>query len=133
MYNLDTGNIIEGVIQDARQTSGTITAENRSTGEKFSGEYTSIPADRVKQSMGVAGSDVHAQGTTNDSYFSYSGYGWANAYGFSFDQPTKIFGAATLVGDNGTVVEVVYAVDRRQLHGHGIGRDNRGNRYRVHF
>ena len=133
MYDLDKGTIIEGLIKDARQTHGIITAENRATGERFAGEYTSITDDRVKSSFGIAASKTSGYATGGTSHLSYSGYGWANAYGFSFDQPRKIFGAATIVGDKGTVIEIVYAVDRRNLHGHGVGRDNKGNRYKVHF
>ena len=111
-YNLETGDLCEGFIQDARQTQGAITGINKTTGETFKGEYTTIISD-----------------TTTSSYAGgYSStFGWATAQGFSFGQPRKLYGTATLVGDKGTVVEIVYATDRQTLHGHGVGRDNKGH------
>jgi hypothetical protein len=127
LYDLNKGSVMEAFIEDARQIHGKITAVNHETGESFTGEYTSIRDDVVKSSYGSG----YVTGGPSSLY--HSSYGWATAYGFSFDQPTKIYGAATLVGNRGTVIEVVYAVDRRVLHGHGVGRDNQGNRYKLHF
>jgi hypothetical protein len=133
LYDLDTGIVMEAYIEDARQTQGRITAVNPVTGENFTGEYTSIRNDVVRSSYGIGGSSVSGYATSGATSLSYSGYGWATAYGFSFDQPTALYGAATLVGDKGTVIEVVYQVDRRTVHGYGVGRDNQGGRYKDHF
>jgi hypothetical protein len=46
--------------------------------------------------------------------------------------PGKQFGTATVVGD-GLVIDVVYAVDPWSAHGHGVGKDNKGNNYKLQF
>lgn len=113
IYDLETGAIITAQIKDARQTHGEISMIHPSTGETFTGEYTSIPRDKI-----------------NKSFFSTH---WGMVYGFSFNEPRAIYGQATCIGNRGTTIEIVYAVDRKTLHGHGVGRDNSGNEYKVHF
>lgn len=113
LYNTLSGNILHGQILDARQTHGQIMLTNQKTGEQFNGDYTSIPNDSSGMVM--------------------QSHQWANAYGFSFNKPRAIYGEGILVGSSGTVIEIVYTVDRRSLHGHGVGRDNKGNQYKLHF
>jgi hypothetical protein len=133
LYDLDKGIVMEAYVADARQSHGKITAVNPVSGETFTGEYTSVANDVIRSSYGMGGSNVSGYATSGASSLSYSGYGWATAYGFSFDQPTASYGAATLVGNEGTVIEIVYQVDRRTQHGYGVGRDNQGGRYKLHF
>jgi len=133
LYNLANGNVMETVIEDARQVHGMIRAINRQTGENFEGEYNSVRNDVVSGTYGMKQTNTSVFGTGASAPLSLSSYGWATAYGFSFNERTKIYGAATLVGNKGTVIEVVYAVDRHSLHGYGVGRDNRGGHYKMHF
>ncbi len=133
LYDLNNGNITEAFIEDARQIHGTITAINNATGENFSGEYTSIRDDVAKPAIGLVRSKTSGYVTGNSLSLYGSSYGWATAYGFSFDKPNKLYGAATLIGNKGSIIEIIYEVDRNALHGHGVGRDNHGNRYKLHF
>jgi hypothetical protein len=133
LYDMDKGVVIEALIEDARKVHGQITAKNQITGEIFLGEYNSIRDDVVRTSQGLGGSFGSSQGTAGPYSFSQSGYGWATAIGFSFEERNRIYGAATMVGDKTTIIEAVYSVDRQSLHGYGVARDNQGGRYKLHF
>ncbi len=133
LYDMDKGVTIEAVINDARQVHGEITAKNQITGEFFIGEYNSIRDDVVRSSSALGGSFGSGYGSVGPYSLSQSGYGWATAYGFSFEERNRIYGAATMVGDKSTIIEAVYSVDRQSLHGYGVARDNHGGFYKLHF
>ena len=133
LYDMDKGVTIEAVIKDARQVHGEITAKNQSTGEAFVGEYNSIRDDVARTTSGLGGSYGSGYGSVGPYSLSQSGYGWATAFGFSFEERNRIYGAATMVGDKNTIIEAVYSVDRQSLHGYGVARDNLGGHYKLHF
>ena len=133
LYDIDKGVTIEAVIKDARQVHGEITAKNQSTGEAFVGEYNSIRDDVARTTSGLGGSYGLGYGSVGPYSLSQSGYGWATAFGFSFEERNRIYGAATMVGDKNTIIEAVYSVDRQSLHGYGVARDNLGGHYKLHF
>jgi hypothetical protein len=57
---------------------------------------------------------------------------FAELYGFSKEAPAKPAGTAILVGDKGTVIEIVfYKIGYQFQFGDGVGKDNKGRRYRV--
>ena len=58
----------------------------------------------------------------------------AEEYGFGTNSDAKPVGTAILIGDKGTVIEVIfYKVDPEKKNGDGIARDNEGNIYRVYL
>ena len=133
LYDMDKGVVIEALIEDARKVHGQITAKNQITGENFQGEYNSIRDDVARSSQAIGGSFGSGSGSVGPYSLSHSGYDWAMAFGFSFEERNRIYGAATLVGDKITIIEAVYSVDRQSLHGYGVARDNQGGRYKLHF
>ncbi len=133
LYDMEKGVTIEAVIKDARQVHGQITAKNQITGEVFIGEYNSIRDDIARRTSGLGGSFGSGYGSVGPYSFSQSGYAWATAIGFSFEENNRIYGAATMVGNKNTIIEAVYSVDRQSLHGYGVARDNLGAHYKLHF
>ncbi|MEN3809810.1 hypothetical protein ABH309_06195 [Chromobacterium piscinae] len=119
LYSLETGQVINASFENYGAGHGKITATTPE-GKLLSGEYTTISGMAVSNSFGSA----NVSGT--------SGYAWATAQGFSFNQPGQQYGSATIVGD-GTVIDIVYVVDPWTSHGHGVGRDNNGKRYKLQF
>lgn len=119
LYNLDTGDVLNASFENYGTGHGQITV-TRPDGRKLSGEYTTV--SDMSYSSGFA--TANAAGSR--------GYAWAAAQGFSFSQPGKQFGSATLVGQ-GLVIDIVYVVDPWTSHGYGVGRDNKGDRYKVQF
>ncbi len=119
LYNLDTGEVIEGKFENFGTGHGRIMG-TMPDGKTLSGEYTTI-------------SDVtYSFGSASGSAVGSGGYAWATAQGFSFQQPGRQYGSATLVGQ-GLIIDIVYAVDPWTSHGYGVGRDNKGRRYKVQF
>lgn len=118
-YNVDTGEVLNAVYENYGTGRGKITATT-SSGKTLVGEYTTISGMAFSTSVGTA-TAVGARG-----------YAWATAQGFSFSQPGQQYGAATLVGD-GMILDIVYVVDPWSGNGHGVGRDNKGGKFRVHF
>ena len=58
---------------------------------------------------------------------------WPDVYGFGRAATAKPVATATLVGNQGTVIEVVfYSLNLGDGSGSGVGRDNAGNWYRVY-
>ena len=119
LYNLDTGEVLSVTYENYGTGRGKITA-NTGSGKTLVSEYTTISDMGFSTGVGTA----TASGT--------GGYAWAVAQGFSFSQSGRQYGTATLVGD-GMVIDVVYVADPWTGNGHGVGRDNRGGKYRVHF
>ena len=119
LYNLDTGEVLNATYQNYGTGHGQITAKTAS-GKTLVGEYTTISG--ASYSTGVGTASVSGTG----------GYAWAVGQGFSFNQPGQQYGSATLVGD-GLVIDIVYVVDPWTGHGHGVGKDNHGGKYKVQF
>jgi hypothetical protein len=102
------------------------TGHTRLTGTAPDGEYFEGAASTVSgMSMSFA--------TGSASAASGGSFAWANAMGFAFNQPGVQYGSSVAVGNKGTVIEALYAVDPWTMHGFGVGKDNKGNRYRVQF
>ena len=119
LYNLDTGEVLNASFENFGTGHGKITATT-SDGKKLSGEYTTVSG--MGYSSGFGSASISGTG----------GYAWATAQGFSFNQPGKQYGSATLVGQ-GLVIDIVYVVDPWTSHGYGVGRDNKNRKYKVQF
>jgi len=120
LYNLNEASVIYAKFGNYGIGHAKITAI-APDGEQFEGEYTTLSNMSMSTGFGTA------------SAFSSDNYVWAQAQGFSFNQPGKQFGSAVIVGDRGTVIEIIYAVDPWTSHGSGVAKDNKGNKYRVQF
>jgi hypothetical protein len=119
LYNLDTGEVLNATYQNYGTGHGQITAKT-AAGQTLVGEYTTISGASYSSGVGTA------------SVVGTGGYAWATAQGFSFNQPGQQYGSATLVG-GGLVIDIVYVVDPWSGHGHGVGKDNQGGRYKLQF
>lgn len=118
LYNLDTAEVIH-LEFPVGFGHGRITGR-LPNGAPLEGEYSTV-SNRTT-SFSTARATVSGPG----------GFAWASAQGFSMDEPNKQYGSATLIG-GGLVIEIVYAVSAGSFHGYGVGRDNKGGRYRVQF
>lgn len=118
LYNLETGEVLHATYQGRGPGHGQITVTTPA-GETLVGEYTTFTA---------VGSPTFGTATVSGT----GEYGWATAQGFSFSQPGQRYGSATVAGD-GLIIDIVYVVDPWSGHGHGVGRDNHGGRYKVQF
>ena len=119
LYNLDTGDVLNASFENHGTGHGQITVTTPD-GKQLSGEYTTISGMSYSSGFGTAS----ASGS--------GGYAWATAQGFSFSQPGKQYGSATLAGQ-GMVIDIVYVVDPWTSHGYGVGKDNKGGKYKVQF
>lgn len=122
IYNLSTGEVIEGISRTNRAGHSLITAGPSKSGETFSGEATSI--DNAVHTSTRGGATLSTPGVPFDTFVRNSSY--------STERPGYQNGSAILVGDQGTVIEAVYRVSLNG-HGEGEGRDNKGVLYRVQF
>jgi hypothetical protein len=119
LYNLETGEVLTAQYQNYGTGHGKITLTTPA-GITLVGEYTTISGASYSSSTASA----NAVGS--------GGYAWATAQGFSFNQPGQQYGSATAAGD-GLVIDIVYVVDPWSGHGHGVGQDNKGGKYRLQF
>lgn len=80
-------------------------------GEKFQGGY-----NKVDNAVAGVGS-----------------FGWAEKMDFPLYQPGKLMRSASLTGDKGTTIDIVYSVDPKTRHGFGVGKDSIGRQYKIKF
>jgi hypothetical protein len=136
IYDLQSGLTIGGEVHDFGEERGAITA-SLPTGERLTGEYSlyhrtiSYPGRplKVPGSTGPPGHETHGF----DSVMPGEGEAsWTEAYGFGRESKARPVGTAVLVGNRGTVLQVVlYNADYRDEFADGVGRDNKGRWYRV--
>ena len=119
LYNLDTAEMIHLNFKIGVSRHGKITGK-LPNGKKLVGEYTTL-------SVGDTNSE-----TSGANAVDLEDYAWATERGFYFNEPDVQYGSATLEGDE-LLIEIVFAVWSWTSHGHGVGRDNQGGRYRVKF
>ena len=98
-----------------------------SDGEVFSGNCSRIPVNLTGEELllkligGVAAEAGNA--AANKGYFQLAG----SMNSISNREEYE----ATLAGNQGTVIDLVFAVDSKTGHGTGQGKDNKGNHYKV--
>ena len=147
LYNLNDGTIIKAYLNTFSKGHGRMAAD-LSGGEKLTGEFTIIEIDRrasevrLPMEMGLvpsAGestveSGEEGAGKQSKSLREVEQNSWFQVYGFGPASDAKPVGTATLIGDKGTVLEIVlYSINLRSGFGNGVGRDNKGNWYRVYI
>ena len=122
LYDRETGNTIQVALSDAKSNQGSIYSTQNDTApnsEIFKGEYYIYGESRKYQHP--------------DQQF-MNEQSLAEEYGFGENSDAKPVGTAILIGNQGTVIEVIfYKVDSQKKNGDGIGRDNEGNIYRVYL
>ena len=121
VYELDSGMTINASFESLMLGNGhgRVTAQ-ASDGEQFSGEY-SLDGQRFP-----VGYMPHA-------FTAMSADSWER-YGFTPGSDARPVGSATLLGDRGTVVEIVlYSFNSAGGYGAGVASDNKDRLYRVHI
>ena len=115
MYSLDDGSELNFKIEKSRGT-GSMTAYNTVTGERFNGQYTG------KYTGGER------------SFGTVSGQGDNISTIQSFTPPSGATARGILRGDQGTVIEVYLDITPGfRPTGFGEGLDNKGRRYQLQF
>lgn len=122
VYNLSTGEVFPFVAHTNRDGKSVLTAGPTASAESFSGEATSI--QNAVQTSSYGSAVASNPGDTFSTYVSSSSY--------SVSRPGYQNGAAILVGNKGTVIDVVYRVTYSGS-GEGEGKDNKNTNYRIMF
>jgi hypothetical protein len=124
LYRMDDGMVtnIQFIRTGTGHNRGTVTTPD---GEILEWEFSTISGGSTSWGSGF--------GTAKASSGNASAYGWANAMGFSFNQPGVQYGSFVAIGSKGTAIEGVYAVSSSTNHGYGVGKDNKDRRYRLQF
>jgi hypothetical protein len=118
LYDLKTGKTIEAKFQGLVTSGGGEITATGPDGELFKGRYSTMAENMSTQQAFMKLVDRVA---------------FEEGYGTVFGDQGKINGVATLAGDKGTVVDMMYTYDKATGHGNGEGTDNKGNEYRVMF
>ncbi len=134
-YNLQSGQVISAQLTNTADNRGSITAtlpDGKSLTGKYSVvEYTGRTYRFEKFMSGGKKSEVEKPFVTEPS--ETDAKLWPDVYGFGRAATAKPVATATLVGNQGTVIEVVfYSLNLDNGSGSGVGRDNAGNWYRVY-
>jgi len=116
MFTLNDGVEMDFEIQTSYGT-GSLTAYNPTTGERFTGQYTSI-----LNGGGYTEGTIYNSGNQNTSTVTI------------FSPPTGANARGILKGDKGTVIDIFLIIQPglRPI-GYGEGVDNKDARYQVQF
>lgn len=136
LYDFNSGMLSNARFYDIDEQHGRVTAKLYN-GEELRGEFTltnehpsALP--RVAQIEFDQAPTAPKQGDTDEAPPPRAGKTLAGVFGFAPDGDAKPVGVATLVGDKGTVLQVViYELNIEQGTGSGVGLDNKGNWYLV--
>jgi hypothetical protein len=124
LYRMDDGMVtnIQFTRTGTGHNRGTVTTPD---GEVLEWEFSTISGESTSWGS-IFGSSKTSSGNV-------SAYGWANAMGFSFNQPGVQYGSFVAIGNKGMAIDGVYAVSSSTNHGYGVGKDNKDRRYRLQF
>lgn len=118
IYNLKTGESYKATfVNSIRSGGGQMTAEGPD-GEHFSGRFSNFAKDITPAQALMKIADQVS---------------WAQGKGVIFGQQGELTGTAVLTGNKGTVLDLAYTVDSATGHGSGVGKDNKGNDYKILF
>jgi hypothetical protein len=118
LYDLKTGKTVEAKFQGLVTSGGGEITATGPDGELFRGRYSTMAENMSTQQAFMKLVDRVA---------------FEEGYGTVFGDQGKLNGVATLAGDRGTVIDMMYTYDKATGHGTGEGTDNKGNEYRVMF
>jgi hypothetical protein len=140
LYNLDSGDVIHAQMAYSNTLHGHMSAV-LPTGETCTGEYTigpfrgpyprPAPYYEELEPNGREESDESDDPESDEAERD----DWAERYGFTPGTVVYPVGSATLIGDRGTTVEMVFYhyYYYHGPHGDGLARDSHGNTYRVYI
>jgi hypothetical protein len=135
LYNLDDATIITVTFNSFSYGHGKSTARMPG-GEMIRGEYT-ISRQALKSSPMAKTSEPPPGSIEFDrgkSVPSENEPGWSEVYGIASGARATPLGTGTLVGDKGTIIQIVfYMVDLDEGTADGVARSNAGAWYRVHL
>jgi hypothetical protein len=136
MYDLERGTILQATFEGFDAGYGRVSAVAPDR-ERFAGEYTLAVREVLLQyrtfTEGRPGEAPNAAGGPAEGAVA-ADRPWPELYGYGSHGAAPPVGTATLVGDRGTVIEMVlFQVNRQLRSGDGVARDNRGRVYRVHL
>lgn len=144
LYNLNEGVKIIAEIDDIYNNNGEILGELEN-GEKFEGEfyirgnpihYHSPIHNEVKLMSFSKFLNKKVGNDTSERKYSeqYIKNTFPELYGFSRNSRAEPIGSGVILSENGLLIEIVfYRVDFNKRIGDGIGRDNKGNIYRIYI
>jgi hypothetical protein len=134
LYNLDTGDVIQAQMGYSSEGHGNMTA-TLPTGETCSGEYAIGAFGKPYPLPTPYGDPKRLEEENAYPEEVPEDVSWAEVYGYGSGVHVQPVGSATLVGDRGTVLEIViYSYYYYHgPHGDGVGRDNHGNWYRIYI
>ncbi len=136
LYDFNSGMLSSAQFHDIEEPHGRITA-TLYDGEELHGEFTltneqssTLPrAARLDFDQTLA-SDKHSKAEATST--PHTDKTIAATFGFTPDEAARPVGVATLVGNKGTVLQIVlYDLDASRGTGSGVGLDNKGNWYLV--
>ena len=117
--DLKGGRTLDLQIPNIRNQGGTLSG-TASDGEAFTGNYAVIPGK-------PSGSDLLLKVASAVAW--NQGYTQLSA---NLDNiPNREEYSATLTGNRGTVIDLIFAINTQTGHGTGSGKDNRGDEYRI--
>ena len=120
LYDLQEGRTIHAQLSEPNYQRGTILSI-RDGNENFEGEYYYY-GNRARIS----------QYREMESFLDDTDL--AERYGFGKNTDARPVGSAVMIGDKGTVIQIIfYQADPNLNAGDGIGSDNKGNFYRVYL
>jgi hypothetical protein len=138
LYDLQTGQVLHIQLNGFSEGRGALSGR-LPDGEELTGEY------RVSNSEGHPSPQIHypmASGNASvsdakeqerpDIARDQPGKSWTEVYGYGPNSDAVPVGTGVAIGNRGTVVELVfYRANLRDRDGDGVGRDNKGNWYRL--
>lgn len=138
LYDLQDGSIIEIELSNYFEGYGKASGKIKN-GEHLSGEYT-LNNRTTRQIPHVSPGSLFSGASKSDVPESKSSIpekgdpSWQEIYGFSPGSDARPVGTATLVGDKGSIVNIVFfSADTHRGVADGIARTNKGKWYRVHI
>lgn len=130
IYNLNGSEKIKIDFNNAMQRQGEISFST-DNGENFEGEYlfqSNFTRNAKKDLIGPFASE--GQFLADNEKRSKEKF--SSLYGFGEESNAKPVGTMILIGDNGTVIDVVfYTFSFDKGTASGVGKDNKGNVYRI--
>lgn len=140
-YNLETAQVISAMLYGFSGRHGAMSAQVPG-GETFKGEFSLSAGfgtegfDRMRWAAARAqppGEDAEKKPAESTARPTLSDKSWPEIYGFNWLAPASPAGTASLVGDKGTLMDIVlFHVDVFEGFADGVAKDNRGNWYRVY-
>ncbi len=137
MYNLDDGSIIEVSLKNYHLGYGKAAA-TLANGEFLIGEYTlsktTAPQTPIPHTGPALPSESKVELGAASVIPGNEDPSWSEVYGYSRNGRATPVGTATLIGDRGTLINIVlFSADTIRAVGDGVARTNRGEWYRVHL